>query len=752
MVRKLAWFACAFVSAAACCVYLLPPLPVWLGVAVILVGLLLFCLRKRILRRMIALLLGIGFGLSWTAGYYNLCLAPATSLQGVTDTITGEVSSYAIPARFGYKIDLELQYHGQVYPTLLYLEGDAATLVPGDRLTLPAKLEAVGCTYSPEEDLYHRSKGYVLLAYSQGDWMVEPCEQLPVKYLPIWAAKQLQGQIDELFPVDTVPFMKALLTGDRSDFDYGTRNALSLAGISHVVAISGMHVSILLGAVLLLLPNRRLAAAVGIPLVLFFTLLTGAPPSVVRAAVMQILLLLAPQLYREVDMPTSLAAAMLVILLGNPWAVADPGFQLSFAAMAGMLLFSSKIMGPVNTWLEEHKPPVLLRGLLGAVALSVATTVGASIFTVPLVACHFGVVSLLAAVTNLLTLWAVSLCFQLGMLVCLLGFVLPTAAGFLAGLLAWLVRYILAVAHGIAGLPFAAVYTDSAYTTILLVFFYILLVTFLCLREGRKPLAMLACMLFGLCFCVGLSLWESRRAELQTTVLDVGQGQCVLLEWDGLTTMIDCGGSYPEEAGELASRLLLSHGRTQLDVLVLTHFDADHAGGIPHLLSRVGVGALYVPPVEADNALYLEICSAARQEDVPIQTVSRDVLLSDGDTALQIFAPVSYEPGNDGGLAVLCSNEDYDMIITGDMSTEAEHRLLMLHRLPDAEILLAGHHGSADSTGEELLRTVAPDMVVFSVGSGNRYGHPTPAALNRVEKTGAMICRTDLHSTVTIRR
>ena len=750
--RKLAWFACAFAVPVFACVYLLPLPPVWVGVLIALAGLALLALRRRCLRRLIAVLLGFGVGLAWTSGYYGLHLDPALQLSGSVGTYSGIVRACPVTTKYGCRADIDLEYQGDTYLTVLYLDETDTELNPGDRVTVTAELEAANYAYSQEHNLYYRSLGYVLVAYAQGEVAVTPAEHIPLSLLPAWFSRLVQRQIEKIFPADTVAFMKALLTGNRSEFDYQTRNDLSLAGVTHVVAISGMHVSILLGGVLLLSRRKSVAAALGIPVVLFYVVMTGGSASVLRAAVMQILLLLSPLAKRETDLATSLSAAMLLILLMNPWAVADLSFQLSFAAMSGILWVTPRIRKSFDQRFPHFGMRQPWRGLCNALKASVSTTLGAILFTTPVVACSFGVISLLSVATNFLTLWAVTLCFRFGMLACLFSFVALTPAAWLASILAWLIRYFFAVTHVIAGLPFAAVYTQSSYIVLWLVFVYGLIGLFLAMRKQRRPLIFAGCLLAGLGICAGLSILESRVYPVQTTVLDVGQGQCVLLEWDRTSVMVDCGGPYSDDTGELAARLLLSHGRTKLDCLILTHYDADHAGGIAHLLSRIHVARLYLPPAEEDDGLYTSILAAAAENGTAVTTVTADRQLSFGQTVLQIYAPLSHLPGNDGGLSVLCSRQDYDIVITGDMSVEGEHRLLQLQNLPKVELLLAGHHGAATSTGEELLQAVRPDTVLISVGAGNRYGHPSQEVLDRIAAVGAAVYRTDLNATITIRR
>ena len=749
--RRLVWFACTFAAAVLLCVYVLPGIPIWLGVVAVALGGGLLCLRRKRLRRVCCLLLGFGVGLLWTGLYYQTQLRPALCLTGEAQTITATVASYPAQTRYGQRLDVLLDCGGTRCRTLLYLRETDVKAAPGDQLSVKAEVEAASLqARTEEENLYARSRGYVLQAYAKGDARVTPQAKRPLWACPAWLAWQLQGKITALFPADTAPFLQALLTGDRSGFSYADKNALSLAGVSHVVAISGMHVSILLAMLLLFLRRRGLAAAIGIPVVVCYALLTGAAPSVIRAAVMQILLLLAPLVKREEDTPTSLCAAMLVILLQNPWAVADLSFQLSFASMAGLLLFGNRLYHAMARR-ARRKLPALAAKLRAALFASVSASLGAMVFTTPLVACSFDLVSLAAIGVNFLVLWAVSLCFQLGLVICLVGFVLPGVAAFFAGLLSWLVRYFWWIVRGAARLPFAAVYTSSVYLAAWVVFAYLLLAVFL-LQKQKRPLQFALCLAVSLAASVGLSWLENSLAEVQTTVLDVGQGQCVLLEVDGKSILVDCGGSNPEEAGEQAARALLAHGKFHLDLLLLTHYDADHAGGAAYLLGRIPVRQLYLPPVDTESALCTAIGQAAAETGTTLEYLQEDRTLHLGQSQLQIFGPVSRLPGNDGGLSVLCSRGDYDILITGDMSLDGEARLLALHTLPKVEVMLAGHHGAATSTGAPLLAAVRPEIAVISVGRGNWYGHPRAETMERLRSCGAAIYRTDQNGTVTIRR
>jgi len=312
-------------------------------------------------------------------------------------------------------------------------------------------------------------------------------------------------------------------------------------------------------------------------------------------------------------------------------------------------------------------------------------------------------------------------------------------AGGLAWLVSWLIRYVLVIAKTLARFPLAAVYTQSVYIVLWAVICYILMIAFLCLRKGQ-PHVLIACCGIGLCLALMLSWVEPLLNDVRMTVLNVGQGQCILLQADGKSYLIDCGGDSDDDAADLAAETLLSQGVTRLDGLILTHFDRDHAGGAAYLLSRVPADAVFVPENQEDLDL----------GDTPV-VVQEDLTLRWADNELTVFAPVLSTSSNESGLSVLFSGGNCDILITGDMSTLGETLLLHEKRIPELTALVAGHHGSKSSTGQRLLEQTTPEYVFISVGD-NSYGHPHPQVLERLERYGCAVFRTDRNGSIVFRR
>lgn len=462
---------------------------------------------------------------------------------------------------------------------------------------------------------------------------------------------------------------------------------------------------------------------------------------------MQALMILALLVNREYDPPTALAAAVLIILAINPVSITSASLQLSAGCMVGIFLFTKRIHDYLlqHTKLGPAKGDSIRARLTRWAVASVSMTLGAMSLTTPLCAIYFGCISLVGIVSNLLILWLVTLVFYGIMAVCLLsvfGLPVATAAGWV---ISWPIYLILWGTDMISRLPVSAVYTSSIYIVLWLVFGYILLTVFLKTKK-KHPVVLTCCLVAGLVVAIGLPWLEPRLDDYRITAVDVGQGQCLLLQNDGKYYMVDCGGESGDKAAGEAMKLLYSQGVFRLDGLILTHYDADHAGGVMQLLSRVPADTLYLPVFDEENELKDAL---SRQYADRVQWVQEDIIVGDAD--ITIYPSLNTQDANDCSLCVLFQPENCDILITGDRSTKGEQELLEHTQLPDLEILIAGHHGSKTSTSWELLDATRPELVIISVGAENRYGHPTWEALERMRLFGCDVYRTDLEGTIIFR-
>ena len=749
MIRRLCWFSAAFSLAVFFAVYLLPEsllLPIGL---LCLLGLVIsfFTRGKRRLRIALASA-GLAAGLLWSGCYGLLFRAPAHALvSGEHQTLRFVVTEFPKDTSWGASITVRLSGMGAFDPKVqLYAGADARTLQPGDVMTAQVRLSRSDLRYGTTND-YYETLGIYLLGNVKGEVTLESRpQQVPIQYWPQWTAKRLKDSIVAVFPADVSGYFTALITGDKSFLPDGLYAAFQRSGIAHVVAVSGLHISFLAASIAFLLGKRnRLSAAVSILLICFFAIATGGSPSAIRAAVMTGAILIAPLVGRENDKATTLAAVLGGLLFVCPYAAASVSLQLSFAAVAGIFL----ITGPISTkWLQaipkwNKLPGSLCRRILVFLATTLATTLGALLFTTPLVAIHFHSVCLVGPITNLLTLWAVSDTFLGGLFVAIIGLASIPIGSVLGWMIAFLARWVIWIAQGISRLPFASVSLLSGYLVVWFVFAYAILLLWLLYRRTIRPAIPSILLVFTLCAALGLHIYPAASSALTVVILDVGQGSSTLLYSQGHSVLVDCGGSGLNNAGDLAADYLQSLGSSHLDALVLTHYHADHSNGVPELLARIDVDRLILPDVTPDDSLRQEILALAEQYGCDVELLYyEDAHYAFGSTQLNVYVPLGDGGANEAGLSALCSSGDFDLLLTGDMNDIVEQRLIKYKDLPDIELLVVGHHGSKNSTSEELLLATRPEIAVISVGY-NTYGHPSDEALERLGAAGCEIYRTD---------
>ena len=735
--RRLALFAFAFGAGLLVCTYLLPAtFYIWAASAVLLCGAcaVLFLTGNTRLRAIIALC-GVLCALSCLGIYDRFKLAPAAAICGREDKVEFTVTGYPESAAYGVRCEAA----AEGVKALLYLpEETGGTLAPGDKVTAAGKLRLVT---DDQNGTYYRAGGTLIKAFPRGEVRIEKAERLAFKYYPAYAAKKLADSIDRSFHGDTAGFMRALLLGDKSGLGDGVYDTLKSSGLAHMVAVSGLHISFLIGAITKMRLRRRGTAAVCIPALVFFAFMTGCTPSVVRAVIMSVMLLIAPLLGRESDSATALGFALLVTLLQNPYAIQSVSLQLSYASVACIFLFSERI----GAFLRGGRKGRIWRALTDSVSLSLS----ASALTIPISACCFGRISLLAPVSNVLTFWVVSLLFPLGLAVSVIGIFLPGAGSVLGWVLYIPAKYILAVARVISSAAFAQVSARGVPMVCWLVFAYAVFGIMVFTRGWKRKWYVPVCAVTAsLCVISLLTAAAADLAGVTFAVLDVGQGQAIVVTSGRETVIIDAGG-YGSGADTAVEDYLLSIGRRDAGALLLTHPHKDHAMYAADVLREIHVGNLVLPVSSDDDGIEEEIITAANAAGTEVYRLETASEFDLGGAKFRLFPPTSGK-GNELCMAVLISVGDYDILVTGDMPSAQELALTERYDIGDIELLVVGHHGSTTSTSKAFLDAVKPETAIISVGADNSYGHPRKEVLDRLTEAGAEIYRTDINGTITV--
>ena len=749
--RKLMWFAIGFTAACAVGVYLIAGnwlLLLALFSAAATAGMALLRHRVKVAKVIAVMLAGCCIGCCWFWGFDSFYLKEARSLDGQKVYAQITVTDYSQETDNGAASDGTLTLNGRTYRVRVYVN-EHGSLKPGDLAEGSFRLRFTA-DGGEKEPTYHQGKGIFLLAFATNDLVLTPSDTPAIKYFAATLRNHITDMLDAVFPEDTLAFARALLLGDSSKLTYAQDTDFKVSGIHHVIAVSGLHVAILFSLLHMMAGKRwGLTAILGIPVLVVFAAIAGFTPSINRACIMQVLIIVAMLFDKEYDPPTALAFSVLVMLAVNPLTITSVSFQLSVGCMVGIFMFSDKIhdflmdkkrLGPAK---GKSLKAVLTRWFVG----SVSVTLSAMLVTTPLCAWYFGMVSLIGAVTNLLTLWVISFVFYGIMAACAAGFLwLPLGKG-IAWIVSWPMRYVLLISKMLASVPLAAVYTRSIYIVIWLIGCYALFVIFL-LSKKKRPVLLAACAVFGLVLSVTVSWVEPRMDPYRVTVMDVGQGQCILLQSQGENFLIDCGGDDDEQTADIAAQTLLSQGIGHLDGLVLTHYDRDHAGGVVPLLSRIPADRIYLPTVTDANGIREKITAEHAEY---ITWIDAETEVGFGGVKLTLIPSEDLASDNESSMCILFQAENCDILITGDRSSAGERQLLAQTTLPALEVLIVGHHGSKLSTSMELLNATKPAAAVISVGKENPYGHPSQEALERLGLYGCRVWRTDLHGTILFR-
>ena len=634
----------------------------------------------------------------------------------------------------------------------------------GQRLAVSGRLETPAILDSFDYREYLASQGIAstmrsaeiqVLPGTGGNWIGRALSQ---------ARTLLRRRIERILPHPEAGLLQGILLGLDHTLPEELAEAFRAAGLTHIIVISGYNISILLQAWFVAgsrLLHRWASLAVGLVVVAIFVLLVGPTPPVLRAAIMSAMCVLA-QLAGRRDWPlASLALSALLMMAINPLLVHSVSFQLSIAATLALIVLQPRLAASVDRLLQSANSdahPSLSR-VVGEVVL---TTCAAQIFTLPIIWAHFGRVSLLALLANMLVLPLQPFILIPGAVVVLLSIPAPGLGTLLAYAL-WLpLRWTILVARWIAAVPWASAALPElpAAGAWLLYGLIMLLVWRLPARgadserspstDQRRLIPMV-----GIATCVAL-LWLAVLSlpdgRLHVYALDIGQGDAILLRTpQGHAVLID-GGPDPVL---LAARLgeVLPFWQRDIDLVLVTHADTDHIGGLAPMVSRYHIGqVLYAEPMDTNAAgsAWQEAIAGAGIDQV---RVGKGAEIQVGDSRLTVLHPgISLEhngpDANDLSLVMLLEQGRFRLLLTGDAGEAVERQLLASDWNLNATALKVSHHGAKSATSAEFLEAVGPQIALISVGADNRYGHPSSAVIERLEEANTLVLRTDERGTI----
>jgi competence protein ComEC len=676
-----------------------------------------------------------------------------------------------------YRLDVrESQLDGRWRPD----SGDIllrASLFPryqhGDLLEVRAKLETppIFEDFDYRDYLFRRGIDSIasypnirVLDHERGD---------PLRAASIDIRTALTESLSQVLPDPEATLAAGILFGARSDIPRDLRDDMEATGTSHLVAVSGQNVvllaALLIGALAWSI-GRRPAAWAALAGVVVYAFLVGGQPSVVRAAIMGGLYVAAIALGRRNTAIVAIAVAAAAMTALNPQITHDVSFQLSFAATLGLILLTPLLARAFES-LTSRSPSVtdfpLTRMLIDVATMTLAATA----FTLPIVAINFQRISLAAPAANLIAVPAFVAVAATSTAAALVGLAIPGDAAFMAWL-AWPpAAFMVTVIQLFAGLPLASVELRGLHVEHAIVYYVALggAIWWLTRRAPQRieappvvappriprllPAGALAALL---AFSSGL-LWLAASApesgRLTVTFLDVGQGDAILIEGPAGHRVLVDGGPSGEAISSALGRRLPFYDR-RLDLVVLTHAQQDHLGGLPQVLEDYSVRRVISSPERNDIAAYQAWSDALSEHDIENLPARRGQSIELGDGALlSVLTPgpdaaPDSQPLNDASVVLRLTMGELSFLLTGDITEDGEAALIRTGADLDSNVLKIAHHGSRTSTSDAFLSRTTPLIDVISVAAENPYGHPADDVLARL--AGDLILRTDHHGDITL--
>lgn len=576
--------------------------------------------------------------------------------------------------------------------------------------------------------------------------------------------------IEKTLPEPQASLTKGILLGMRSTIPSSTRDEFRQTGTAHLLAISGLHLTIIAGILVSL--GIRIFGRKGyvyiwmtIAAIWIYAILTGMNPPVLRSVQMISLFLAAELFGRQRSSLIALLLAAALMSSFNPQVLWDPSFQLSFAAMAGLVFIFPLLQSFLRrTVISRFGETGTLSGITTIIADSFSVSFSALLAVWPLVAYYFGIISPTAPVATLFTLPALPAVIVSGFLSGVTGLIFLPAAQIIAWINWIFSSYILLVIKAFTLIPAVENHDIGTVPVISYYGVFILILWFVYRKYVNTEISIPNAGFFSLIPekwvvipLLSLTVFTSIFAcsmpdgKLHVYFLDVGQGDAILISKGSRQILVD-GGPSPQAVTTALGKEMPFWDRT-IDLVVLTHPDADHVTGLIEVLGRYKVKQVLYPDMDICSALhaeFLEIIQGKGISAVPAEAGQRISLCE--NIYLDVLNPVrgiQYSDMDNNSVVLRLESGSMSYLLTGDIMKEAEYTLLSRRAVKESTVLKLAHHGSSSSTTDEFLKVVNPQIAIISAGKDNRYGHPDEEVLERLKSRGNIaIFNTIIHGTI----
>ena len=594
----------------------------------------------------------------------------------------------------------------------------------------------------------------------------------------------LKDKIKENWKEDSKNIFIGMILGDTEEIDSTAIQSFKNSNISHILAISGMHISyIIIGVSFALnkIIGYRKSKIITIVSIIFYMLLAGTSPSMARASIMAILTIVSGLLHRKSDTLSNVSLSAFILLIYNPFVVFDLGFQFSYIGTLGIILFHKNIFNILKSIKNKSRKSILDNKLGKAISVILS----AQILIFPISILNSGTFGIYFIITNLLSSLIIGPIIIIGLIYVIVLCINISIANFIGFNLNFLIQILMIISH-IGNLPVGRIYLPTPNFISLLIYFFIIVLIQIkylvyqfeipknqTIRRIRNIVALIKYKLkskkkiLKLIFITVIVIFIIHNfipKNLRIHFVDVGQGDCTFIETPrNRTILIDGGGQINSNFDIGKSTLLpyiLHRGYTSIDYIIISHFDFDHVGGLLYVMQEIKVKNVVISlKGQTDSENFKKFLEIAKENKINTITVKAgDKINIEKDVNFEVIWPIegidiTENAINNAAICCKLNYKNFSCLFTGDIEKKAEEEILKKYKnqgVLKSNILKVGHHGSKTSSTEEFLSLVKPQISLIGVGKNNNFGHPNEEVLERLINCGSKIYRTDEDGEISI--
>ena len=540
----------------------------------------------------------------------------------------------------------------------------------------------------------------------------------------------------------------AILLGDKDKLSEDIQESFKTSNLSHMLAVSGAHVSYIILGLTYVLQNsiigKKNGKIVCIIFLLAFMAITNFTPSVTRACIMAILTLFSSIIYRKSDVYTNISVAALITLIFNPYNLLDLGFQLSYGGTIGIIIFIKRI--------QEKKSNSKVINYIKQMAL---VSIYANIIIIPIMMYHFNTVSFTFIISNIMASPILGIIVITGFLFIITSITVKPLTSLIAIFIKPILSILIKISQICSKLPFSNILVVTPYMFNVISYYAIILY---CIKSKKNNKCKIIICLLIVLILINFIIYIFPQ-KLRIFFIDVGQGDSTLIITpDKKTVLIDGGGSDSFDVGEkVLLPYLLDRRILKIDYVLISHFDTDHCGGILTIMEKVKVKNIIISEQAEHSENYERFKKLMIHKKIRLIEVKKGDKIKIGRySEFKILFPtsrlLSENPLNNNSIVAQFNYNNFKMLFTGDIEKLAEQQILKTEKAEiRADILKVAHHGSKTSSIPEFIKAVRPKIALIGVGKNNTFGHPNQQTIKNLENIKCRIYRTDLQGEIIIK-